>query len=123
VEIDREWYKVLHAWFLDTAIRRSAEKVALDFYRFPFEPYAPVRRQMLNLLRAVNKARKQAGQEPIPVQAIPLHRRVVKPFEPSRILIGLDGGSNLPKGNAVVRAKQGGRGSARRAGRQNCSGR
>ena len=123
VQIDREWYKVLQAWCLDTAIRRSAEKVALDFYRFPFEPYAPVRRQMLNLLRAVNKARKQAGQEPIPVQAIPLHRRVVKPFEPSRILIGLGGGNSLPKSDTVVRAKLGGRGIARRAGPENCSGR
>jgi hypothetical protein len=81
VEVDREWLKVLQAWFLDTAVRRSVEKVVLDFYRFPFEPYAPVRRQMLNLLRAVNRARRQAGQDEIPYQAIPLRRRVFRPFE------------------------------------------
>jgi hypothetical protein len=116
VEIDREWYKVLRAWFLDTAVRRSAEKVLLDFYRFPFEPYAPVRQQMLNLLRAVNNARKRAGQEQIPYKAIPLHRRVVRPFEPSRILIGLDGGKCRPDGNAVAEAKQRGGGNGDRPG-------
>jgi hypothetical protein len=81
VEIDREWYKVLQAWFLDTAARRSAEKVALDFYRFPFEPYAPVRRQMLGLLRKVNVARKKAGFEQLPFAVLPLRRRIVRPFE------------------------------------------
>jgi hypothetical protein len=81
VEIDREWYKVLQAWFMDTAIRRSVEKVANDFYRVPFEPYAPVRRQLLRLLQCVNTARKQAGQPVLPYEVLPLRRRVVRPFE------------------------------------------
>jgi hypothetical protein len=92
VEIDRQWYKVLEAWFLDTAVRRSPEKVTLDFYRFPFEPYAPVRRQMLKLLRAVNRARTKAGQAKLPHAVLPMRRRVVRPFEPSRGLRGVDSG-------------------------------
>jgi hypothetical protein len=35
---------------------------------------------MLNLLRAVNRARKAAGYELLPKEVLPLRRRVVKPF-------------------------------------------
>lgn len=44
------------------------------------EPYAPVRRQLLNLLRAVNRAWKQAGYEPVPVECLRLKRRIYRPF-------------------------------------------
>ena len=82
VEIDRQSFQQLQAWLVDRATRCSAEGLALEFYRIPFEPYAPVRRQMLRLLRIVNQARKQAGREPIPHAVLPLRRRVVRPFEP-----------------------------------------
>jgi hypothetical protein len=39
-----------------------------------------VRRQFLNMLRAVNRARKQAGFELVPIAALRLRRRVVRPF-------------------------------------------
>lgn len=84
VEVERQWYKRLQAWFLDMAVRWSAERLALEFYRFPFEPYAPVRRQMLRLLRAVNRARKQAGHDTLPDAVLPLRRRVVRPFDPGQ---------------------------------------
>jgi hypothetical protein len=102
VEIDGEWYKVLEAWFLDTAARRSAEKVALDFYRFPFEPYAPVRRQLLRLLRRVNAARKQAGQPVLPYAVLPLRRRVVRPFGPAVPAGGMEEGKRFPKRRPAV---------------------
>ncbi len=102
VQIDREWYKVLQAWFLDTAIRRSAEKVTLDFYRFPFEPYAPVRRQMLRLLRRVNAARKQAGQPVLSYAVLPLRRRVVRPFGPAVRAGGVEEGRPFPKRRLAV---------------------
>jgi hypothetical protein len=63
------------------AERRPADRLALEFYRFPFEPYAPVCRQMLRLLRKVNAVRKRAGHDELPYQVLPLRRRVVKPFE------------------------------------------
>ena len=102
VEIDREWYKVLRAWFLDTAVRRSAEKVALDFYRFPFEPYAPVRRQLLGLLRRVNAARKRAAQPVLPYAVLPLRRRVVRPFEPTAPVGGVEEGQRFPRRRPAV---------------------
>lgn len=82
VEIDRRQYLELKAWFLELAVHRSAENIALAFYRLPFEPYAPIRRQLLKILRAVNQARKRAGYSRLPTEVLPLRRRVVKPFQP-----------------------------------------
>jgi hypothetical protein len=81
VAIEKERYKEIRAHFLHVAVHRSPQTVALAFYRLPFEPYAPIRRQFLNLLRAVNRARKAAGFELLPTQVLPLRRRVVRPFE------------------------------------------
>jgi hypothetical protein len=52
----------------------------MAFYDFPFEPYAPVRRQLLVLLREVNAVRRQAGFQVLPIDVLPLRRRIVKPF-------------------------------------------
>lgn len=81
VEIERERYKEIRDHLLDIAVHRSATNLAMEFYRLPFEPYAPIRRQMLNLLRAVNRVRKAAGYELLPKEVLPLRRRVVRPFE------------------------------------------
>jgi hypothetical protein len=62
------------------AVHRSAKSLAMEFYQLPFEPYAPIRRQMLNLLRAVNRKRKAAGFDLLPTEVLPLRRRIVKPF-------------------------------------------
>ena len=83
VKIERRRYLELKDHFLELATHRSAMNLALAFYRFPFEPYAPVRRQMLNILRAVNRARTQAGYGRIPTEVLPFRRRVVKPFDPA----------------------------------------
>lgn len=80
VEIERERYRELKAYLLDLAVHRRADTVAMAFYGLPYEAYAPVRRQMLNILRAVNDRRRKAGFERIPTQVLPLRRRVVKPF-------------------------------------------
>jgi hypothetical protein len=84
VEIERHRYLELKAWFLELAVHRSVEKLSLAFYELPFEPYAPVRRQLLNILRAVNKARCKAGYRPVPAEVLPMRRRIVRPFEPRR---------------------------------------
>ena len=67
---------------LELAVHRSAESLAQAFYEIAFEPYAPVRRQLLNILRAVNRTRKQSGFSRIPVEVVPLRRRIVRPFDP-----------------------------------------
>lgn len=84
VEIDRRHYLELKARLLDLATHRSAENLALEFYRIPYEPYAPIRRQLLNIWRAVNLARRAAGFSRIPVEVIPLRRRIVRPFDQGR---------------------------------------
>src|SRR5205823_5395124 len=80
VEIERGRFLELKAHLLNLAAHRSAENLAVAFYDLPFEPYAPIRRQFLTLLRAVNQVRKRAGFRPVPVEVLPLRRRIVKPF-------------------------------------------
>ena len=83
VEIDRKAYKELRDYLLDLAVHRSVKNLAVEFYQIPFEPYAPVRRQLLLLLRKVNHVRKRARYEAVPTEVLPLRRRVVRPFERS----------------------------------------
>ena len=80
VAIERRRYLELRDHFLELARHRSADNLALQFYRLPFEPYAPVRRQLLNLHRAVNQTRKRSGITTIPIEVVPLRRRVVRPY-------------------------------------------
>ncbi len=82
VAIGQERFKELQAWFSELALRQSASRLTYEFYRFPYEPYAPIRRQMLRLLRTVNEVRKRNGREALPYAVLPLRRRIVRPFEP-----------------------------------------
>ena len=81
VAIDRATFSELVAWFTDQACRRSAAELAARLYELPFEPYAPVRRQLLMLHRAVCKARRARGLPELPVEVLPMRRRVVRPFD------------------------------------------
>jgi hypothetical protein len=47
---------------------------------FRVEPYAPVRKQLLNLLRLMNGKRQQAGFAKIPPSVLRYRREIVKPF-------------------------------------------
>ncbi len=80
VRIDRDEYLTLKAWLLERATRAAMPELCRAFRGAPFEPYAPVRRQLLCLWRAVNVKRKAAGQERVPVECIRLRRRIVRPF-------------------------------------------
>jgi len=88
VRIEHEEYKRLKAYFLDLAPHRSAERLGSELARLPFEPYAPIRRQLLAVLRAVNRKRKRAGFEPVPKSCFRFVRRVCRPFEPSLLAEG-----------------------------------
>lgn len=90
--IDRRWhgsirirpqmYQELKAYFLDIACHRSAQSMAWELQRgLSFEPYAPIRRQSLNILRAVNKARAVAALQPIQHSCLRFRRRIVCPFD------------------------------------------
>ena len=65
VQIEAEVYKGLKAYFEDIAVHRTARQLAAELADLPFEPYAPVRRQLLNLVRYVNQRRAVAGLEPV----------------------------------------------------------
>lgn len=80
VRIEREEFKGLVAYFVNRATHRRADTLDDELRALPYEPYAPVRRQLLQLVRRVNRARRLAGYEPIPYEALRLRRRIVRPF-------------------------------------------
>ena len=83
VQIEWEHYKELKAMFLGLATQRSVGHFAKLFYELPFEAYAPVRRQVGSIWKLVNKRREQSRLSIIPKEALPLKRRIVKPFQAS----------------------------------------
>jgi hypothetical protein len=83
VQIARKEFRDLCGDFLEKACHRSAESLAAELFRFPYEPYAPVRRQQLNLLRLINKKRQHAGFEKLSPSVLRYKRRIVSPFEPA----------------------------------------
>lgn len=80
VRIDPTTYSQLKTHFVQRAKHRKSATVIEDFRRIPYARYAPVRRQILNIHRAVNHARKQAGFEKIPVTSLSLRRKITSPF-------------------------------------------
>lgn len=80
VQIAREAYRDLKGYLLEIAARRSSEAMAAEFFNVPFEPYAPIRKQLLNLLRLVNEARQSAGLEKLPPTVLRYRREIVKPY-------------------------------------------
>jgi len=85
VRIDNETYRDLKAFFLERACHRSGENLTMDFARVPYARYAPVRRQLLMLLRLVNHARARTGFVPVPYSALRLRRQIVSPFETAEV--------------------------------------
>lgn len=81
VRIDREVYNLTKAYLLEQAPRNPVQVMDGAFRAMPFQAYAPVRRQVLNLHRAVNRVRKTAGLQEIPMAALRLRRRVVRVFD------------------------------------------
>lgn len=82
VQIEYREYQQLKAYLIDVGRRRSTEYVAEQLIALPYEPYAPVRQQLLNILRLVNRVRRCVGKEPISARVLRLRRRIVRPFEP-----------------------------------------
>jgi hypothetical protein len=99
VRIEQEEYKQIKAYFVDLAVRRSLVTLERELAQVPFEPYAPVRRQLLCILRAVNRARKKAGFTPVTKQVFRFKRRIYRPFET------VCGNDVVQCGNDVVQCK------------------
>ena len=81
IQIGREQYQNLSAYFMSIACHRSVKRLSKELCDIPFEPYAPVRKQLLNILRHVNSKRQSAGYEKIPTKVFRYKRRIVSPFE------------------------------------------
>lgn len=80
VAIERRRYLDLKAHFSENATRESSAVIAKSLYHLPVVPYAPVRRQLLMILREINRIRKKQGKPPIPSEVLPLRRKIVQPF-------------------------------------------
>jgi hypothetical protein len=74
VRIERDEYRALRAYFRGIATRRPIAAIADELRSLPYEPYRPVRRQELGLLGLVNRARKAAGLDEVPVTCLRLRR-------------------------------------------------
>lgn len=88
VRIEREEYLALKSYFLALAKHRSVEHLEELFRSLPYEPYAPIRRQFLTVLRAVNRERAAAGFEAVPARCLRFKRRSVRVFERKKNLEG-----------------------------------
>ena len=70
VRIDRGTELNMKAYFADIATKQSAANISRQFRRLPFQPYVPVRAQLLDMLRDVSRRRKAAGLEKVPVTSV-----------------------------------------------------
>ena len=100
VRIDARTYLGLKAHFLDQACHRSPENLAHEFARIPFARYAPIRRQLLTLLRQVNDARDRMGYERLPHTVLRLRREPVKVYREQEPEFG------KPPDQGIVSAKR-----------------
>lgn len=80
VRIDSKVSLELKEKFRYLAEHGSPGQLAREFYYLRFEPYAPIRRQYLSLLRMVNQIRASTNRSEIPSAVLPLRRRIVQPF-------------------------------------------
>ncbi len=83
VRIDGPFYAAFKAHFASIAVHRTAENIAYEFAKVPFARYAPIRRQLLNLLRMVNAQRKQHSYELLHHNVLKLSRNSVKVYAES----------------------------------------
>lgn len=70
VRIDDNRYKELTAKFDHFATRMSANVLAAKLYEIPFQGYAPIRRQLCQLLRRVNRKRRRSGLSQLPKECL-----------------------------------------------------
>lgn len=81
VRIERNEYLCLKAYFRGLATRRPVSVLADELGSLPYEPYGPIRGQMLRILGTVNRARREAGLERVPLSCLRLRRRIGPVFK------------------------------------------
>ncbi|MEK6700852.1 MAG: hypothetical protein AABZ53_01190 [Planctomycetota bacterium] len=80
VRIEQAEYLRVKAYFEDLATRRTSEQLGAELGAIGWIPYAPVRRQLFMLLRAVNNKRRAAGLGAVSHLWLDFERRIVAPF-------------------------------------------
>ena len=85
VRLNRETFEDIKAYFVGVAVKRPREKLAAEMASLPFERYAPVRKQLWELLRLVNRARRAAGLPTLPESCVRAMRKPCRPFEDSNV--------------------------------------
>ncbi len=85
VRLNRETFEEIKAYFEGVAVKRPREVLAAAIASLPFERYAPVRRQLWELLRLVNRARRAAGLPTLPESCVRARRRPCRPFEDAEV--------------------------------------
>lgn len=82
VELETNTHRRLRAYFLEIAKQRRSENLAYEFAHTGYLPYAPVKRQLVRVIKDVNQARSVAGcSEQIPYRVVlGLKRKQLAPF-------------------------------------------
>lgn len=80
VRLDAATYAETKAHFESIAVHRSPENLVTEFAKITYARYAPVRRQMLNILRSVNDLRQRQSFTKLPYSALNLRRSPVKVY-------------------------------------------
>ncbi len=84
VQIESEYYKELKAMFIGMAFKTKL--VAAMFYEFPFEPYAPIQRQLVSILSQVNRRRQSRGLSKLGSNVLPpMFQKSVKVYAPGQV--------------------------------------
>jgi len=81
VRIEEKTFQMIKEQFVKQTTHRSVAELRSALYALPFEPYAPVRRQMLQIVKAINDVRNRASKEQLPYTCIRMKRKQVKPFK------------------------------------------
>jgi hypothetical protein len=80
VRIAVEHEKTLKTQLVERALE-PREALEATVYTLPFEPYKPIRQQLLTIVREVNRVRARAGLEALSDMCIRYRRKIVRPFE------------------------------------------
>jgi hypothetical protein len=81
VQIAKATFLRLKKHFQTISTQHTVEDLIREFRAFPFEAYAPLKKQLLRLYFAVNARRKVAGLAAVPWDALVLRRRMLSPFK------------------------------------------
>lgn len=81
IRMGREFHVGLKARWVEIGLRCGSRAVEAECATIVHEPYAPIRRQLYEALRAVNRARRTAGRGPVGTTTLPWLRRVVQPYD------------------------------------------